>query len=461
MSGSRLAHTSALSPLRRRLTNGYLGWLCFVLLGYALLGKGFAYLGARPLYVGEVSLIFGLGALLATARSVAYVTRRPVVWLLAITSLWGAVRTVPYLSTFGVSALRDAVIWGYGIFAVIIAALLVEKPTRLKLLIRRYNRFILLFVGLIWLLYVITKAASGLLPQLPGAPVPLVHLKMGDVQVHLGGIAVFLLLGMARAPTWFILLLLVELFVGGMQNRGGFVSAGMAVTVVLLLRPSISKRLPRLAVGAGALLLLFVTVEPMIPTVRSGGRTISVEQLQKNVESIFSETEGGSGLQGTKEWRLNWWGDIIGYTVNGPHFWTGKGFGVNLADSDGYQVTHDRSLRSPHNGHMTMLARTGVPGFVLWVLLHLTWFMQMLRAYFRSMNRNHHSWSNVFLFLIAYWVAFMTNASFDVFLEGPMGGIWFWVLFGVGIGAMQIYRQRPEVLCRRDSAPERPSAVHY
>lgn len=453
MFSNRLVSSSVPPARPHRLTSGYLSWLCLALLGYALLGKGFAYLGVRPLYIGEVSMILGLGVLAVSGRSTAYVLRSPIMWLLTITALWGAVRTVPYIPTLGVVALRDAVLWGYGIFAVIVAALLVEKPTRLRLLLRRYQRFVVLFVGLIWLVHLVTRLAPGLVPHLPGAPVPLAYLKAGDVQVHLGGAAVFLLLGMARARYWVVLLLLAELFVGGVYNRGGFVAAGMAVAVTLLLKPSLGRKLPRLAVGMGGLLLLLVAIDPVIP---SEGRAISLQQIQRNVASIFSDSHGTGGLQNTKEWRLNWWGDIFEYTVAGPHFWTGKGFGVNLANSDGYQVTYNESLRSPHNAHVTMLARAGVPGFLLWTLLHLTWLVQMLRAYVRSAHRDEHTWSNVFLFLIAYWTAFMTNASFDVFLEGPMGGIWFWVLFGVGVGALQIYRKRPEVLGSHTTDAARP-----
>jgi hypothetical protein len=32
------------------------------------------------------------------------------------------------------------------------------------------------------------------------------------------------------------------------------------------------------------------------------------------------------------------------------------------------------------------------------------------------------------------------NASFDVALEAPMQGIWFWCLIGFGIGTTMIYR---------------------
>ena len=36
----------------------------------------------------------------------------------------------------------------------------------------------------------------------------------------------------------------------------------------------------------------------------------------------------------------------------------------------------------------------------------------------------------------------MIDASFDVALEGPMLGIWFWSLFGLGIASTMVYRAR-------------------
>jgi len=42
-------------------------------------------------------------------------------------------------------------------------------------------------------------------------------------------------------------------------------------------------------------------------------------------------------------------------------------------------------------------------------------------------------WQRVDIWILAYWMAFLVNATFDVFLEGPQGGIWFWSIFGFGI----------------------------
>jgi hypothetical protein len=93
-----------------------------------------------------------------------------------------------------------------------------------------------------------------------------------------------------------------------------------------------------------------------------------------------------------------------------------------------------------------MLARAGVPGFVLWVVVQLSWLASVINAYVVSRRCREERWQGVFLFLLALWTAFVINASFDVFLEGPMGGIWFWTIFGVGAAATWIYRHRPEVL---------------
>ena len=52
----------------------------------------------------------------------------------------------------------------------------------------------------------------------------------------------------------------------------------------------------------------------------------------------------------------------------------------------------------------------------------------------------------LFFFIGVFWLAFLINATFDVYLEGPMGGIWFWSVFGLGIGASWVYQHRPEML---------------
>jgi hypothetical protein len=149
----------------------------------------------------------------------------------------------------------------------------------------------------------------------------------------------------------------------------------------------------------------------------------------------------GSSLSSTRDWRLDWWRSIVDYTLFGRFFWSGKGFGPNLADEDGFQVVHDAApLRSPHNAHLTTLARMGVPGMAVWVLLHAAFAVLVGSAYLRARRDGATWWAAVDLWILAYWSAFIVNAAFDVFLEGPHGGIWFWCLFGLGIAALELQR---------------------
>jgi hypothetical protein len=92
-----------------------------------------------------------------------------------------------------------------------------------------------------------------------------------------------------------------------------------------------------------------------------------------------------------------------------------------------------------------ILARTGIPGLALWILVQLSWGLTIWLSLVRSL-RGSEPWAGVFLFLFCYWLAFIINASFDVYLEGPMGGIWFWTIYGLGLAAVWARKRHPELL---------------
>jgi hypothetical protein len=189
-------------------------------------------------------------------------------------------------------------------------------------------------------------------------------------------------------------------------------------------------------------LMLFVPVVIIDPRVElDTGRELSVGQMVENVTSLFSESDN-PGLEGTKEFRLRWWSTIVGYTIGGPYFWTGKGYGINLADADGFQPTADHSLRAPHNTHLEILARSGVPGLLLWIALQVAFGLSLLRAAGRARARGDTAWVPVLGFVFIYWLAALVNASFDPYLQGPHGGIWFWSMFGVGLAAIRLADRR-------------------
>jgi hypothetical protein len=74
-----------------------------------------------------------------------------------------------------------------------------------------------------------------------------------------------------------------------------------------------------------------------------------------------------------------------------------------------------------------------VPGFVLWVVLQAAFAITLLRATFAHRRAGDRVLAAAGAWILVYWVAIMVNTSFDPYIEGPQGGIWFWTLIGAGL----------------------------
>ena len=434
----------ARSPIAMRFADSVLVFHAIVLLGYAVLGKGFAYLGAPPLYLGELLLLSSIVLLLNERGAIARLASPPVVLLMCLWA-WCGLQTARHFGAYGIDSLRDAALFTYAAIGLAVAAACSAQPRRLLTLISRYRWFCVIFLVIAPISFCLYHFARNGLPTLPWADVPIISVKEADLLVHLGGILAFWTAGFSGRPRFIgIVALTACAAVMGVIDRAGMVAFGSVFALCFIARPG-------RGAAAGALLAIVLAVGVLwisglsIEVPGGKGREISFSQIMTNLSSVAGDT-GSDGLDSTKEWRLDWWKDIIGYTINGEYFWTGKGFGINLADDDGYQVNQDKSLRTPHSVHMTFLARAGVPGIALWEATQAAWAICIVRAYFNARSRGQRRWESLFFFLFCYWMAFLINASFDVYLEGPVGGIWFWTIFGVGIAAMDLHRRAPALL---------------
>jgi hypothetical protein len=431
------------------LTRGFILFLAIALGGYAFFGRAFAYLGAPPLFVGELLLALGVMSAILFQKRWAAVNSVPG-WAILSFIVWGIICTVPHYATYRVDALRDAVVWGYAVFALLIIPLVINfRPV--DDVVSLFSKLLPWFLVWATVSLVIGRLAAGALPSVPGTNVPVLALKPGDIGVHVAGIGAFLLLGLhdskRRSLThrpfinekalW--LLWLVSVLLVGSLNRGGLLAIMAAGFIVLLVNPGRSIR--QAATVLAVIIPFALAIAAFDVSINLGGkRSISIEQIVANVQSISGDSKRNE-LSGSREWRLRWWDAIIDYTFRGPYFWTGKGYGINLADADGFQVSAAGTLRSPHNGHLTILARSGVPGLALWVILQLLFAGALISASIRARRNGREHWVAINGWILAYWAAFLINGAFDVFLEGPQGGIWFWCLMGFGIGILQIQRE--------------------
>jgi hypothetical protein len=425
----------AIAP-RSQLIDRYVHLLCFTLVGYACLGKGFAYVGIPPLFIGEVVLACGMLVLVRSGCSFAALATLPSL-LLAILMCWVLENTLPFVGVYGVDALRDSVIVGYGLFAYIVIGLLLEKPQLLEALVDRYGRFAWVYGLSATILSNATNFLGSALPTWPQISLPVVYLRAGEIAVHLSGAAVFALLGMRRFPLIWILALVTGILTI-VPSRGAMLACLIPIGIAAILGRQLRRFVPVLLAGA----MLFASAYiGGIEIVTPNGRSMGPRQMIENIESIVG-TSDAENLDGTKTWRLRWWQAITGYTIHGPYFWTGKGSGINLAEADGFVVGTELGgapLRSPHNAHLTILARNGVPGLALWAITIAAWFTILFRGMAIARRRGHTRFANLFLWIACYGASFLIDASFDVALEGPMLGIWFWCLFGFGIASTMIY----------------------
>jgi O-antigen ligase/polysaccharide polymerase Wzy-like membrane protein len=323
------------------------------------------------------------------------------------------------------------------------------------------------------------------MPTIPWSDgVGVLFLKIGDTAVHLTAAGLFLLIFPDRKPNadqqgvtekrsipiyrligfvgW-SLTAMISMAAG----RTGLLDVMVPFFVVSVLKAQkIGWKV--LALAVPVLILALMVLETNVVTVKfNGSRSLTGDQILANMGSLTGSSDA-EGLDGTKEWRLIWWHNIINYTVFGPYFWTGKGFGVNLAQVDGPPgITQDEiALRSPHNGNMTVLARMGVPGILMWVALNFTFVFRLIKAYLRATRLKAQFWSNVNLWILCYWLGSFLNMSFDVYLEGPQGGIWFWSIIGLGVAALRVqsYELRqmtmPSRIIIHDSPEPEHSLVH-
>jgi len=434
-----------ISWANERLGDRYLLLVSIVFTGLAVTGKGFAYLLPAPFFVSEVVMALGVYVVLR-AGSIRSLFTLPQPWVMVAMFAWGAYRTLPYIPKYNIDAVRDAMLFGYMTWAFVLGGLIVAKPERLNMIIKWFPKFVVIFLIACPIGLITYKFAGKSLPGYPWAPdISFVSIKAGDTCVILGMIMAFWVTGfMTNIRIIYLALLMMLLAFCGSINRGGLLSFMTAMFLCMFCKPRSPWPWRVLGTLFVAMSLLFVTnVEIEVP---GTPRTISFDQVIENVLSIAGLSEN-KNLGDTKEWRMAWWDTIFSYTLHGPYKWTGKGFGINLADDDGFQVSiGEAELRSPHNAHMNILARSGVPGITLWVGVLALWALQMGYCFLLSYHRRDGQWPNVFMWLGATFAACCLNASVDVYLEGPMGGVPMWTVYGVGLASMYLYKNKPHIL---------------
>ncbi len=409
------------SALSHRLS---LEWPSGLLLAFVFLMSGFGRdfshfhvtLGETPLYVTEAVLAV-LGCCWAWSAVkrptiVAPLWQLPVVFL-ALYVLSGLVRLPRDYAEFGLDAIRDAVLIYYPFFAVLAVAFLATWR-------RLYLAILTFWAGsLLASLLICWNAATG--SGIETSTMGVVRYgegiqALGTSLAALGGVSL-LFTGMLRRARFLVALLLAgQLMVGIflVQHRSLLLATLAGFLVVLLLHPR-RRQATWFAMGASltALAVILLLATGLVQTPESMFLRGTMARASTSLDPVADLNTS---------WRMEINGALLQDALDRPM--AGAGFGVPI--SIRYGLTQYVDV-DPHNSFVAIIYRLGFPAALCLFATVILCVLQTARAIRRSSELR----GAILTACLAAFTAINIFACFNVVLEGPFLGMFYWLLLGL------------------------------
>jgi O-antigen ligase len=416
--------------------------MAFVLAGYLLMDRAFAWIHVpgTPIFVGEVALAAGLYVVVRSKEASRFIRLSPPMQALLAFMAFGLLLTVVgALSYDPQEAARDAAIWYYGLFAIVIGTLARAWEPAYEFFLRWYTRIIPVFLAVGVIRLVMANRKGGI--YIPDSEVLLTSHKPGNLGVQAVLVIAFLLLVIApelerrdkvRNLSYTVAALLL-LALAGTQNRGVMVAGFGALIIVYIAGRASRPFMGSVLVVVIASLILAFSFNIRFDLER---REVSIDQLFANILSLDFELDpdGTNEDDGTVAWRLELWELVMNDTLTSERFLSGFGFGPNLASRYGFVAGGEvgPELRNPHNSHLSVIARMGLVGAGLWITLWAIWYRHLWKARKRFKAVGEQQKAGFLAWCMVAALTILINGVFDPSLEGPQAGIWIWSIYGLG-----------------------------
>ena len=397
--------------------NLYLRVYLLVMTLYVFLNKGVAYT-----YLVEALWLFGILLLFMDRKKAELIWNKTIKLLLFFIAI-GFIYIIRGFSKYDIiDLIRDSFIFQYGWFVFILFLFKDKVEIIWQTLFFIYKWFP--FIAL--LNFILQYFVPFFETVTPFGGIPILLYKNGDMGVQLLISTLLLLFSIEKYSfKWRVLLSLVitlDFLILASYSRSGIVAFLASLICFIYFNKDIQlQSRVRLLIKYLPIILLVVT--PIYINIKVTenfqGRSVGFEQITNNFSSIVGGTTDATS-ENNVVWRLVWWAKIIDYSFTSPNFFIGKGLGMNLAADDDI-ITLDDSLRSPHNFHLNIMSRFGVLLFMIWMYF----LIQIIKPLFKKQLQGRR------LLIGCILLAFLINASFDVFLEGPMGAFPFWTWLGL------------------------------
>ena len=399
------------------LNRAYIKLYFFILLFYVFFNKGVAYS-----YSAEILLVAGVCILFINRKyfEIGIDKKQIIVGVfILITFIYILFGAFQYQI---LNVLRDSLAFQYAWFAFIIYFLKIEYDFIWQKIIQIYKWVPLVLFLNFFLFYFVFLYLPPI--NLFGNQSIIIY-KNGDKSVHLLISTILLFLYTEKySRKWLIantILIAINFLILLSLTRSGSVAYILSLFSFFffskekILNESLRKLLKYVPIFMVLGMGFFITLDIQGD---AQGRTISLSQITDNFSSIVSSDIDGS-LTDNKVWRLVWWAKLINESFTFQHFFIGKGLGMSLAGNN--ILNTDDNLRSPHNFHLTILARFGYFVFITWLI----WLVSLFKPLFTR------KLAGKTLAITSILLAFIINGSFDVFFEGPMGAFPFWTFVGL------------------------------
>lgn len=285
-----------------------------------------------------------------------------------------------------------------------------------------YISVALLSNSLVSLLYPIKDDLIPFIPEVSSG-VPLV-LTFAANTVFLPIGFFFFLLVEERKPIRLVGLISSFLGILLLMERAAFLSLLVGFSIIIV--KNLHKRqLWIKGILSGVLLIFVLIILIALPSPEVSKNTnhrvdFSVSGFSELITSIFVETDNDR-LDGSRSHRLEMWGSLIEDLHDKEAVLFGRGFDASIEEVLGI------TFRSPHNGYVHVLWRTGLLGFLLLALFMISLLSSTNKLY-RS-QRNKTKINKTILWLLVIVVIAQLDVFTGTLLENPFSsGVIFYTL---------------------------------
>lgn len=223
------------------------------------------------------------------------------------------------------------------------------------------------------------------------------------------------------------------------QSRTTYITAILSVFLLGLNRHGKAAR--RLfAMGAVAILVLAL-IDFSGVQIRGRVGNIGLEMLTSQLESSTGQAgleSARAGVDQRKRWisnALDQWSESL------QTFTTGIGFGEPLTD-----LTVSRTkgttvvVREPHNSFVSVLTRTGLMGFLPWMIFHIVFILRISLEFRDKTRSDDREEASFWLWLLLLFLSILLSAFVQPVFETPQFAIPYYFMAGICLG--EIHRNR-------------------